>query len=158
LNDPVFGASIAEVRGPLTYRIEFGEEQTPEFKVTVFEHPRLERADAQITYPTYTELPTKRIEDTKRISAVEGSTVDFDFQLNKPVTSARLVAKDQSELAVEIETNKAQAHLKAFKLETSKSYELQLVDAEGRSNKLVTTFVFDVLTNGRPTLKFIAPR
>ncbi len=158
LNDPVFGASIAEVRGPLTYRVEFGEEQTPEFKVTVFEHPRLERADAQITYPTYTELPTKRIEDTKRISAVEGSTVDFDFQLNKPVASARLVAKDQTILPVDIETNKAQAHLKAYKLETSQSYELQLVDADGRSNKLVTTFVFDVLTNGRPTLKFIAPR
>ena len=74
---------------PLTYRIEYGEEHTADFKVTVFEHPRLERADARITYPDYTELQPKRIEDTKRISAVEGSVVDFDFQLNKTVASAR---------------------------------------------------------------------
>jgi hypothetical protein len=159
LNDPVFGASISEVRGPLSYRIEYGDgDHTADFQVKVFEHPRLERADAQITYPSYTELPTKRVEDTKRISAVEGSVVDFDFQLNKPVATARLVAKDQTVIPLTIETNKAQAHLKAFTLETSKSYELQLVDADGRSNKLATTLVFEALTNGRPTLKFIAPR
>ncbi len=159
LNDPVFGASIPEVRGPLSYRVEYGEgERTTDFNVTVFEHPRLERADAQITYPAYTELPQKRIEDTKRVSAVEGSTVDFDFQLNKPVTTAQLIAKDQTVLPLTIESNKAQVHLKDFKLETSKTFELQLVDAEGRSNKLATTFVFEALTNTRPTLKFIAPR
>ena len=159
LNDPVFGGSIPEVRGPLSYRVEYGEtERTPDFNVTVFEHPRLERADAQLTYPTYTELPTKRIEDTKRVSAVEGSVVDFDFQLNKPVATAQLVAKDQTTIPLTIETNKAQVHLKDFKLETSKTFELQLVDADGRSNKLVTTFVFEALTNTRPVLKFIAPR
>ena len=81
LNDPVFGASIPEVRGPLSYRIEYGDsKKTADFKVTVYEHPRLERADAQVTYPSYTEQEPKRIEDTKRVSAVEGSVVSFDFQ------------------------------------------------------------------------------
>jgi hypothetical protein len=158
LNDPVFGASIPNIQGPLGYRIEYSAEQTAEFKVTVFEHPRLERADANITYPAYTELPPKRIEDTKRVSAVEGSTVELTLNLNKPVASARLVGKDQSVLPLTIETNKAQVRLDAFKLEKTQSYELQLVDADGRSNKLATTFTFDALTNARPTLKFIAPR
>jgi hypothetical protein len=158
LNDPVFGASIPNIQGPLGYRVEFSAEQTAEFKVTVFEHPRLERADANITYPAYTEMPPKRIEDTKRVSAVEGSTVELTLNLNKPVASARLVAKDQSVLPLTIETNKAQVRLDAFKLEKTQSYELQLVDADGRSNKLATTFTFDALTNARPTLKFIAPR
>src|ERR1043166_5750765 len=158
LNDPVFGASIPNIQGPLAYHIEYGEDHTADFKVTVFEHPRLERADANITYPSYTELPPKRIEDTKRVSAVEGSTVDLALQLNKPVTTAQLVGKDQSVLSLTIETNKAQVHLDKFLLEKSQSYELQLVDAEGRSNKLATTFVFEALTNQRPTLKFVMPR
>jgi hypothetical protein len=158
LNDPVFGASIPNIQGPLGYRVEFSAEQTAEFKVTVFEHPRLERADANITYPAYTEMPPKRIEDTKRVSAVEGSTVELTLNLNKPVASARLVGKDQSVLPLTIETNKAQVRLDAFKLEKTQSYELQLIDADGRSNKLATTFTFDALTNARPTLKFIAPR
>ncbi|MCA1480990.1 hypothetical protein, partial [Bradyrhizobium sp. NBAIM08] len=151
----VFGGSIPEIQGPLGYRIEYGDEHTADFKITVYEHPRLERADAQITFPSYTELPPKRIEDTKRVTAVEGSTVDLTLQLNKPVTSARLVAKDQSVLPLTIESNKAQARLDGFKLEKTQTYELQLIDSDGRSNKLATTFVFDALTNGRPTLKFV---
>ena len=51
LNDPVFGGSIPEVNSNLFYHIEFADEQTPEFQVTVFEHPRMERADAKIKYP-----------------------------------------------------------------------------------------------------------
>ena len=158
LNDPVFGATLTEVKGPLTYRVEYAEEKTREFTVTVYEHPRLERADALITYPAYTELPPKRIEDTKRVSAVEGSTVELTLQLNKPVASARLVAKDQSIVPLVIVTNQAQVQLKDFRLETSQKYELQLVDADGRSNKLSAQFVFEALTNQRPALKFIAPR
>ena len=158
LSDPVFGGSIPNIQGPLGYRIEYGEDKTTDFKVTVFEHPRLERADANITYPAYTELPPKRIEDTKRVSAVEGSTVDLTLNLNKPVATAQLVAKDQSILPLTTATNQAQVRLDAFKLEKSQSYELQLVDADGRSNKLATTFIFEALTNQRPSLKFIAPR
>ena len=158
LNDPVFGATLTEVKGPLTYRVEYAEQKTREFTVIVYEHPRLERADALITYPAYTELPPKRIEDTKRVSAVEGSTVELTLQLNKPVASARLVAKDQSIVPLVIATNQAQVQLKDFRLETSQKYELQLVDADGRSNKLSAQFVFEALTNQRPVLKFIAPR
>ena len=158
LNDPVFGATLTEVKGPLTYRVEYAEEKTREFTVTVYEHPRLERADALITYPAYTELSPKRIEDTKRVSAVEGSTVELTLQLNKPVASARLVAKDQSIVPLLVVTNQAQVQLKDFRLETSQKYELQLVDADGRSNKLSAQFVFETLTNQRPILKFIAPR
>ena len=78
LNDPVFGGSIPEVNSNLFYHIEFADEQTPEYKVTVFEHPRMERADAKIKYPEYTGLSEKKIEDTRRISAVEGSKLELD--------------------------------------------------------------------------------
>ena len=41
----------------LTYHLEYGSRATPEYKVSVFEHPRLERADAVLTYPA---SPTSR--------------------------------------------------------------------------------------------------
>src|SRR6185295_19477489 len=91
LDDPVFGASLPEVNGELTYRVEYGGEATRDFKVTTFEFPRLERADAKLTFPEYTGLTEKTIEDTRRISAVEGTALDYTFHLNKPVKSARLV-------------------------------------------------------------------
>ena len=51
-------------------------ERTRDFKVTVFEHPKLVRADVDLTFPDYTKLPRKHIEDTRRVSAVEGTTPD----------------------------------------------------------------------------------
>ncbi len=158
LNDPVFGGSIPEVTTSLKYRVEFGSEKSSEFNVSVFEFPRLERADASVTFPEYTGLQPKKINDTRRVSAVEGSQMDLALQLNKPVKSARLVAKDNSVIPLAIQTNVAQAHLSGFKFERSQKYELQLVDAEGRTNKLLAQFSFDALTNQRPQLKIASPR
>jgi len=64
LDDPVFGGSVPEVNRSLSYRVEYGARQTREFTVTVFEYPKLERADAKLTFPEYTacrkrQLPTR---------------------------------------------------------------------------------------------------
>jgi hypothetical protein len=74
LADPVFGGSIPEVGSNLVYHVEFGTERTRDFAVTVFDFPALQRADARIVYPEYTGLPEKRIEETRRVSAVEGAS------------------------------------------------------------------------------------
>lgn len=158
LADPVFGGSIPEVGSNLVYRVEFGAEQTREFKITVFDYPALQRSDARIVYPEYTSLPEKRIEETRRVSAVEGSSLDFTLQLNKPVAGARLVGKDKSIVRLSVETNKPLAALKDFSLLTNSTYELQLIDADGRTNKSSAQFVFEALKNRRPELKILAPR
>ena len=101
LDDPVFGGGIPEVDSDLTYRVEYAGKMTRDFKVTVFEYPRLEQADATLDFPDYTGLAQKKIPDTRRISAVEGTKLSVDFQLNKPVKSAKLVAKDQPEIPLE---------------------------------------------------------
>jgi len=158
LDDPMFGGSIPEVTEDFVYHVEFGGQRTRDFKVSVFEHPRLERADAQLTFPEYTGLPEKRINDTRRVSAVEGSRLELSLQLNKPMAAAKLVAKDKSIVPLLTDTNKANATLKDFTLDASKNYELQLVDAEGRTNKVPAQFVIDVLKNRAPELKIASPR
>jgi hypothetical protein len=172
LDDPVFGGSLPNVDAGLIYRVEYSGRQTRDYKVKVFEHPRLERADARLHYPSYTSLPDKKIDDTRRVSAVEGTVLNYTLQLNKPVASATLVprtkedqksrgARDgekQENIALLVETNRAVALLNDFDLTTSRSYELQLVDTEGRTNRTPAQFVFDVLKNRTPELKIIAPR
>lgn len=158
LEDPVFGVSIPEVTTDLIYHVEYSGQQTRDYKIRVFEHPRLERADARLAFPEYTGLPEKKIEDTRRISAVEGSRLDLSLHLNKRVASAKLIAKDKSVVPLVTETNRAAVSLGNFSLQASQSYELQLIDAEGRTNKVPAQFVFDVLKNRTPELKFAFPR
>ncbi|MGI8603546.1 MAG: hypothetical protein ACR2OZ_11185 [Verrucomicrobiales bacterium] len=160
LADPIFGASVPEVSEGLTYRVDYAESRTRDFKVTVFEFPRLERADATLTYPEYTGLAVKRIEDCRRVSAVEGTLLDLALQLNKAVASAVLVPKDgkSTPLTLAIDPSKAQALLEKFQLVSSQSYDLQLSDPEGRANKMPASFILEVLPNRVPELKLTSPR
>ena len=129
LDDPVFGGSVPEVNCDLAYRIEYGGKQTRDFKVTVYDYPKLERADAKLTYPEYTGLPEKTIADTRRLSAVEGSVLAYTFFLNKPVASANFVAKDKTSVPLVADTNRPAVYQIQFTLDQSWQYELQVVDA-----------------------------
>jgi hypothetical protein len=160
LADPVFGGSVMEVANDFTYHLEYRGQRTRDFKVTVFEHPRLVRSDVALTFPDYTKLPPKRIEDTRRVSAVEGTKLDFSLQLNKPVKSARLVARGDKKEAIELKVVKDQAValLPGFVPAKSGTYDLQLVDADGRPNKVAAPFVFDVQVNRPPEIRLALPR
>ncbi|HZO85028.1 MAG TPA: hypothetical protein VFC26_07435, partial [Verrucomicrobiae bacterium] len=57
-----------------------------------------------------------------------------------------------------VDTNAPSARLSDFDLVTAKNYELQLRDADGRTNKIPALFTFDVLKNRPPELKLLAPR
>ena len=72
-----------------------------------------------------------------RVSAVEGTQLSMDFQLNKPVKSAVLVARDEAktELPLTVTEGKASVSLPPLTLAESRTFDLRLVDADGRANK-----------------------
>ena len=162
LVDPMFGASVPGVSDDLVYWLEYAGQRTREYRVKVFEYPRLERADAGLTYPDYTGLPPKRIADTRRVSAVEGTRLELKLQLNKPVTSARLVPRNLNSAAgvvqLLVESERATAALTNWSLANSGVYDLRLVDAEGRTNKVPAQFAMEVVPHRRPELKLASPR
>ena len=158
LGDPVFGGAVAEIKNDLTYHVEYPKGQTKEFTVRVFDFPRLEHADAKLTYPGYTGLPQKTIPDTRRVSAVEGSTLDYSFFLNKPVSVASMVAKGKPPVTLIKDTNNPAIYHAQFTLRDTARYELSLTDDTGRTNKLPTEFVIGSVTNHAPELKLLAPR
>jgi hypothetical protein len=160
LADPVFGGSAPEMKTNLVYHLEYAGKRSRDFRVGVFEYPHLERADATLTFPEYTGQPAKRIDNTRRVSAVQGSLLDFALQLNKPVASAQLVLRDKPGPPLPLETvaRRPAATLTHFPLETNATYKLELRDAEGRTNKVPAEFVFNVLPNRRPEIHLAMPR
>jgi hypothetical protein len=156
LADPVFGASLLEVSDDALYHIEYAGKQTGDYKIHVFDFPSLTRADAALMFPAYTGLTNKTIRDTLRVSAVEGTRLDYTLLLNKPVSRARLIGKEQS-LPLTLQTN-AIATLDDFTLTNNARYSLELVDSEGRTNKTPAEFVFQALPNRPPEVKITSPR
>jgi hypothetical protein len=160
LADPVFGGSISDVQTGFVYHVEYPGTRSKDFTVKVYEHPRLARADVELNFPDYTKSPKKRIEDTRRISAVEGSRIDLALQLNQPVKQARLIPRGHalSAITFQIDPDRSSATLTQFLLQTNGVYDLLLVNAEGRTNKVPSVFIFDALKNRTPEIHLVAPR
>ena len=158
LDDPVFGGGVPEVLADASYLVEYAGHATREFRVKVFEHPRLDRADATVRHPEFAKLPDKTIPDTRRVSAVQGSRLGVAFHLNKPVKSASLVAKDGAVVNLVVHPANPLAELRDYPVTESRSWELKLTDADGRANKLAANFSLEALANRRPQIKVITPK
>jgi len=157
LEDPVFGGMIQDIRSDLLYRVEYADARTRDYTISVFQCPELVRADAKITYPAYTKLPEKTVEDTRQISVVEGSEVTLTFTLNKPVTTARLAPKSGIAPGLTIDGQYPNVLIASLTATQSQQYELHLADAQGRPNKLPPRFVIDVQKNLPPQITPVFP-
>jgi len=171
LDDPVFGGRIPLVDAPLSYHVELGGQNTPTYQVTVFEYPRLEKADAKLVFPAYTKLPEKLVQDVRTVSAVEGTELTLMCYLNKAVASATLTEDQQQPIAMAAATppalpvaDKADPKTRPsratqyfytaqIKCDRSRKLKLELVDEAGRKNPKPIPFTINVLPNQPPNLK-----
>ncbi|HNY76937.1 MAG: hypothetical protein RBS72_00385 [Sedimentisphaerales bacterium] len=157
VDDAVFGGVISDVRSDLLYHVEYADERTGNYKITVLDRPRLIQADAKIVYPPYTNLPEKTIHDTRRISVVEGSHVTLTFTLNKPVATARLAPRTGIALALNLDPEHPHVLTTSFAAEQSERYELLMADAHGLDSKMPPRFTVDVHKNLPAELKPLFP-
>jgi hypothetical protein len=159
LDDPMFGGRVPSVERDLTYHIEYDGRVSPDYTAKTFEYPALLKADAHVNFPKYTGLAPKEIEDVRRVSVVEGSRLDLNCLLNKPVKSALLVDDEnqQTELlpkGTEAETRTAGW---TFNEPGEKHFKLLLTDAAGRTNRKPAAFRVSVVPNRAPDLKVAFP-
>src|SRR5436190_930874 len=80
LDDPLFAARVPSVNKEMTYSVRYGDAQTRWYKVGVFDYPDLRQADAKLKFPEYTGVPEKTVEDTRSVTAVEGTKATFTFR------------------------------------------------------------------------------
>ena len=157
LGDPVFGARIGSVKGPLNYRIRCNGEDTESFQVTVFEFPKLLRADARMEFPQYTQKESKFMQDVRRISGVSGTRVTWILTLNKPIESGRLIAKDGQQIWLLPSPDDPNQYLAEMTLQRSVRFQVELVDTEERENRSPPTLSVQVTGNEPPEIKQLSP-
>ena len=157
LEDPVFGNSLMSVEAEALYYVEYGQERTEQYRLEVFEYPALTRADASLDYPNYTGLSDRVIKDTRRITAVEGTELTYRLLLNKPIVDGSLDGRKGGVVNLEADPTQANVYLARFSLAESDTYELNLQDAEGRTNKAAVDFVIQTQQNRKAVLKLKSP-
>ena len=157
LDDPIFGGRVAGVEQDFNYRVTFDGEVSRRYRITVFEYPALQTADAILDFPDYTSMETTTVQDVRHVTAVEGTQLTLKCKLNKPVAEATLVADDGETL--ELVADSAEPTIRTFTttMVESRRLALHLVDDDGRENRQPPEFVLTVTPNQRPTLELLFP-
>lgn len=158
IDDSVFSALIAKVDSDALYRIDFEELKSPIYTITTYEHPKLEQADATVTPPAYVGSDSRTIEDTRKVSLLEGSDLEWSLKINKPTAAAELFGEDESVIPLRASKTDPSILIADYKPDKTKKYRLHLVDNEDRVNKRPPWFTVTVKKNLPPKLDFIFPK
>src|SRR5690606_38332419 len=116
LDDPILSAFVASVDASLRYQVVSERYQSEIFTAEVFDYPALTRADAELEYPEYTGMQPKRIEDTVRVTAVEGTQLLWELNLNKPVDRAALVDTAGNRIELQVSGEEPTRYLTNFQM------------------------------------------
>lgn len=158
LDEAVFSGLIAKIDSDLVYRIEFDGESSDEFSIATYVHPELETADAEITPPAYAGQERKKIENTRKVSLLEGSDLAWTIRVNKPLAAAELYGEDDSVISLTPSADDATVLVASHRPEETRKYRLHLVDEKDRANKRPPWFTVTVNRNLPPKLDFVFPK
>ncbi|HVS71918.1 MAG TPA: hypothetical protein VHQ47_11740 [Phycisphaerae bacterium] len=169
LDDPLFAGRVESVGSDLSYAVKYGDQQTRWYKATVFDYPDLKQADAHLKYPDYTKQPEKTIEDTRSVTAVEGTKATLSFHLNKPVAEATLAPNPRgaaatqpaatlpAPVALTVDPKDPTLYTVSLDMKKSEQFKLELVDADHRANREPALVTLNVTQNKPPDLKMVFP-
>ena len=136
LDDPVLGGLVSAVDQSFSYRVLAPGWESESYQVEVFEFPALVRSDASLIYPEYSGLADKLIEDTVRVSAVEGTRLTWICYLNKTVVTAQLVAADGTVTPMQRHPDYPDAWTLNVTLTESTRQKLVLVDEQAGTTSI----------------------
>jgi len=151
--DPIASATLRRVNESMQYRIESSNKNSDPFTVDVFEHPSVVQSDALIESPAYANQEDKNIANTRRVSIVDGASVQWTLKLNKSVSSAEWIDKNGQSIALTPTPEDPTTYLIKDSPVDSMRYQLRLTDAQGRKEKASEEFVVKLIPNREPEVK-----
>ncbi len=137
LDDPIYSTFLPSISSDFTYSVSTPQWQSDRYQIKTFEYPALVKATALLSYPEYTKMPEKRIEDTLKVSAIEGTRLQWGLQLNKEVARIQVIDSEGELLtASKIDSKETpEGYQFAVTLSKSTKWQIELIDAQGRMNR-----------------------
>ena len=158
LSDPVFVYSLHGLDSNVRYQIDYDGQNSESYDITLYDLPTLSQSDATLDFPEYTRIPHRNIEDTRRVSAVEGTQIVYSFSTNKPVDVAKLVDRDGTETILKAANPERTRFETKLTVTESLRWNLHLQDGKGRKNPFPPSIRIEALPNKRPELAIAFPK
>lgn len=148
-------ATLGTLTEDVSFQIVGGDERTREYVVIAVDRPQVVRTSARITPPAYTRLEPVTLEQQTVLDILEGSTLNIEAWLNKPVASARFVGSEGEAAACQ---QPGPDYLRVgWREPRSGSYFFELVDRDGWANRQPVRYTLKVLPDLPPEVTLELP-
>lgn len=167
VDEGVFMVRLPEVNQDGTYAVVYGDDTTnlddepassESYQISTFVRPRVIRVDAAVTPPEWSGRPPSSIEDTLRVAAIEGSLVDLQIHVNKPIDECRLIADDADPVALSESATTPLILVASVTATNDTELEVVLQDEQGRSPREETQIRIRVIRNLPPIIRIRFPQ
>jgi len=151
-----FGATVDDVRSDLAYSVEAGRLASDLYLVEVVERPYVTGIRLDLTYPSYTGLPARTVDENNGdITAVKGTSVRVTMTASKPLREAGIVFEGGERLPLE-QLGPA-TFAGDLRVGANSSYRFEITDADGLSSPAPPRYSIVALRDEYPLVRIIEP-
>jgi len=160
----IAGGSGGGIQQDFSYWIEAGDARSPRYQVMVFARPTLVVNRLRYEYPAYTGYPSRDVEHTGDIRAVEGTLITLFAQANKPIKTAHVDFEADGRRDLRMNHTDQQATV-TFPLTLRddrrtpryRSYVLRYLTSTGNQNQQPPKYQIDVQPDYSPEIQLLLP-
>ena len=150
-----FEYGIESVKDSMEYAFRIADVISPAHRITIFERPMVRSLQIKLTYPKYTQIPPRFLdENVGDIAALKGTRVQMTLRANKSVEEAWLVYSDSSQVPLKVVDTEIRGK---WTLRKSGNWFVKLVDRDSRPNTNPIIYRMDLVDDQYPTIKITVP-
>jgi len=153
-----FTHTFPAVESDLTLQVRAGDAHRDGLHVAVDRRPRVEAMSVTYTYPAYTALEDRTVEDFDgHLHGLPGTKAALAIRVNKPMERLALAMADGRRIAASAAGTGATRWSAVVALEKSGTYRVRLHDTQGYELVSPTTFTITLQHDGPPAVAFARP-
>jgi len=175
VDDGVFAVRIPSVQHDARYAVHYDfepeiEESTvrsnvpvprpvgvsDEYQIRTFVLPRVVQVDADIIPPDWTGRSPTKIKDTLRLVAIEGSDVQLQVHINKPVAQCFLESDDGE--TIDLTSTEPLVFSASLRATINQTWTIRLTDHEDRVARDDAKLSLSIVQNKPPTIQIMFPQ
>ncbi|HJP92945.1 MAG TPA: DUF4175 family protein, partial [Pyrinomonadaceae bacterium] len=149
-----FRFSIFNIQDSLEYFVESNNVRSEVFKLNVVDLPFVKQLDLTLNFPSFTNLPTKSIEDGGDIAALKGTVATITAKLSGKVRAARIVFADGRKTDMR---QQGSDFVGEISVSSDTSYYVELVSVDGEVYRGSNEYDVSVLSDEPPVISFDKP-
>jgi hypothetical protein len=150
-----FSYEVAGIKQSMDYYAEASGVESEKYTIKVIDRPLVKNLRLRLTYPSYTNIPTKDLDDNVGdVTALLGTTIDVDVRSNKEAARASIIFNDGTEVPMKIAGLSASTRLALSK---DRSYHIRLADEKGVENSNPIEYQLKAVRDEDPTVNIVSP-